>query len=119
MKYIIFDLDHTLLDNNKKISLYTYNILTKLQSMGHKLVANTARNLNFTIEILKPLKLDYAITNGGALVSDLQSGPIYKNQILKEEAHKIIEELLPKVISLNVDSEKGIHTSDKNYQKKG
>ena len=47
MKYIIFDLDDTLLNDRREITPYTLEVLQKLQSMGHKLVYNTARSKDF------------------------------------------------------------------------
>ena len=68
MKYIIFDLDDTLLNKESKITPFTYDILKKCQELGHKIIINTARSHNYSLEYIDELKPDYSILNGGALI---------------------------------------------------
>ena len=70
MRYIIFDLDDTLLNDKREISPYTLEILKKVQAMGHKLVYNTARSQEFSQKYFERLQPDYAIVNGGSLIID-------------------------------------------------
>ena len=64
MAYIIFDMDDTLLNDRRRITPYTLQVLKKLQAMGHKLVINTARSKQFDQDYFDQLRPDYAILNG-------------------------------------------------------
>lgn len=81
MRYIIFDLDDTLLNDQRQISPYTLTVLKKLQTAGHKLVINTARSQQYSQEYFHILRPDYAILNGGALILDRDENPIYTAQL--------------------------------------
>ena len=43
MKYIIFDLDDTLLNKEKEITPFSYNVLKKYQANGNPIIINTAQ----------------------------------------------------------------------------
>ncbi len=119
MKYIIFDLDDTLLDKQSQVTPYTLSVLKKLQGMGHKTVINTARSKNYAQEFFDILKPDYAIYNGGAHIVDAQERTIFKAEISNEETLAIVKELLAVTQNFSVQAEdalyshKGLYTGQK------
>ena len=62
MKYIIFDLDDTVLvkgvASNKTIETFS-----KCQKLGHKIIINTARSLPYGKKYIEIFNADYAILN--------------------------------------------------------
>ena len=94
MAYIIFDMDDTLLNDQRCITPYTLQTLKKLQSMGHKLVINTARSKQFNQEFFDQLHPDYAILNGGALIIDHEERTVYQAQLDAPATQAFIDDLL-------------------------
>ena len=94
MKYIIFDLDDTLLNNKREISPYTQEVLEKLQKMGHKLVFNTARSKDFCMKYFEQLRPDYAILNGGAMIMDGEGKLVWLAELDAKTTQAVIQELL-------------------------
>ena len=119
MKYIIFDLDDTLLNDSREISPYTLQVLKNVQSMGHKLVCNTARSKAFSQKFLDQLGLDYAILNGGSLILDKDENVIFSAEVDTLTLRKVIADLLEITDDLFVQtqecfySHKGKHTIQK------
>lgn len=107
MNYIIFDMDDTLLNNDRQISDYTLRILKKLQTQGHKIVINTARSKQFDQEYFDRLKPDYAILNGGALILDKDENPIYKAELDVPSTQAFIRRLLTVSDNFTVQAEDG------------
>ncbi len=91
--YICFDLDDTLLHTDKSISEYTIYILKECRKRGHKLIANTARSLEYARCILDIIKPDYSILYAGALIVDENYNVIYKDSISAEITDAIIKRL--------------------------
>ena len=116
MKYIIFDLDDTLLNDRREISPYTLEILKKLQDMGHKLVSNTARSWAFQKKYFDQIHPDYAIVNGGALIADKDENVIFRAEVDVPTVQDVLKDLLAitEVIFVQTDtdfySHKGRHT---------
>ena len=81
MKYIIFDLDDTLLNKKGEITPFTYDTLKRYQKAGHILVINTARSLPYAREYVDGLKPNYSILNGGSLIVDENSQMVYGDLI--------------------------------------
>lgn len=94
MKYIVFDLDDTLLNDRREITPYTVEALQKLQSMGHKLVYNTARSKDFVQKYFAVLPPDYAILNGGAMIMNGAGETIYRAEIDVPTTQSILRELV-------------------------
>lgn len=94
MKYLIVDLDDTLLTTDKKVSNYTINGINKLKDLGFLFVINTARNYESAVELMDLLKPDYSIINAGALIYDKDKKLIYSKLISKEDTNDVISQLL-------------------------
>ena len=103
-KLIIFDLDDTLLNSDRDISEFSLNVLKKVQKLGHFLVVNTARSLNYSKALLDKIKPDYSILNGGALIFDKFNNIIYKNSISPEMTNNICKELLKVSSTISVQT---------------
>lgn len=119
MNYIIFDLDDTLLNDQRKVSPYTLELLKKVQAMGHKLVSNTARSKDHCQEYLDQIQPDYAICNGGSLIIDRDENVVFSAEVDVPLLHKVLEDLLQITEDLFVQtqehfySHKGKHTIQK------
>ena len=107
MNYIIFDMDDTLLNNNRQISSFTMETLKTLQAKGHKLVINTARSKQFDQQYFDQLRPDYAILNGGALILDKDEHPIYKAELDVNATQAFIRQLLTVSDNFTVQAEDG------------
>ena len=107
MAYIIFDMDDTLLNDRRRITPYTLQVLKKLQAMGHKLVINTARSKQFDQDYFDQLRPDYAILNGGALIVDKDERTVYQAQLDVAATPAFIADLLQICDNFTVQSETG------------
>ena len=119
MKYIIFDLDDTLLNDRREITPYTAQILRKLQSMGHKLVYNTARSKDFVQKYFAVLPPDYAILNGGAMIMDSRGQTVFLAEIDVPTTQAVLRDLLEltEVIYVQTVEEFFSHKGRKSIQK--
>lgn len=115
MKYIIFDMDDTLLRSDKTISDFTLLTLKKIQDLGNVIVMNTARSKSFNQEYFDLVKPDYAILNGGSLIIDKNEDILYKENIDKETVNKLTKKLLKKTRTFSVYTDKKLYSSDPHY----
>lgn len=67
-RILLFDLDGTLLKDDKTISEHTLRTLGKCKKQGHFIGISTSRSEQNCLGFLKKLKPDILITSGGALV---------------------------------------------------
>lgn len=67
-KILLFDLDGTLLRNNKTLSKHTLEILSKCRECGYLIGISTSRGEQNCLGILREMKPDILISSGGALV---------------------------------------------------
>ena len=115
MKYIIFDLDDTLLNDRREITPYTLEVLEKVRSMGHKLVCNTARSQSFARKFLDQLQPDYAILNGGAMIIDRDGNAIFSAELDAAVTRQIIQELLKWTDTLSVQTREHFYSHQGQY----
>jgi len=115
MKYIVYDLDDTLLNDQRKVSEFTLKVLKHLQDSGHKLVINTARSKYYSQEFLDAIQPDYAILNGGALIINKAGETIFSQTIDVPTVQRIIARLKEVTKVFSVQSESGFYSSDTNY----
>jgi Cof subfamily protein (haloacid dehalogenase superfamily) len=92
-KYIIFDLDDTLLGYDSKASDLTVDTLRRLEKLGHITVINTARSRLFNLEHFERIRPSYTILNGGAEILDKDGKSIYRRYIDKETVRAMLSEL--------------------------
>lgn len=114
MKYLIVDLDDTLLTTDKKVSEYTKNGINKLRKLGFLFVINTARNFEATKDLMDILNPDYSIINGGSLIYNKNKELIFTRLVSKEDTNYIIEELLKdnEVIKFSIQLKDRLLTED-------
>ena len=107
-KFIFFDIDGTLLDDNKKVLASTREALRGVREAGHVTAIATGRNAYMADEIIKDLEFDhYIVCNGaeafynhestyrnpldeGALKQILEIADKQKHPVIYETAHKLL-----------------------------
>lgn len=115
MKYIVFDLDDTLLDGQRQVTERTLKILRQVQDMGHRLVINTARSKGYSRELFRRIQPDYAILSGGALIIDRREKAIFHMEIPRQTTVALSRQLLTQARSFSVQTEDVLYTSDPRY----
>lgn len=68
---LLFDLDGTLLRNDKTLSEYTLEILSKCKECGYIIGISTSRGEQNCLSFLRELKPGILISSGGALIRTL------------------------------------------------
>lgn len=89
MKLLLFDLDGTLLDNEKNISRRTLAALEACRSKGILVGVSTSRSEQNSLQFLTELNPDILISSGGALVK-IGNEYIYKAEISPEKIREMI-----------------------------
>lgn len=67
-RILLFDLDGTLLRNDKTLSEHTLEILSKCREQGHLIGISTSRSEQNCLGFLRKIKPDILISSGGALI---------------------------------------------------
>lgn len=109
---ICVDLDKTLLTSDKSISLFTKTVLDKCKTLGHKIVINTARSFQRTIDYFKEIEADYMICNAGADIYDKDLKRIYEKYIDEKTTYLIVKEARSFCDVLSVQTEKDWFTTN-------
>lgn len=115
MKYLIFDLDDTLLNDQRQVTDYTLRVLKLLQSKGHKIVINTARSKSYTQALFQQIQPDYAILNGGAFIIDRQEQPVFRAEIDHATTLAMIRELLTLTEDFSIQTEDTMFSNNGSY----
>lgn len=89
MKLLLFDLDGTLLDNDKQISERTLEALNACRAKGILIGVSTSRSEQNSSVFLSELQPDFLISSGGALVKR-GSDYIYKAEMTSDETQTMI-----------------------------
>lgn len=90
MKLLLFDLDGTLLDNEKNISKRTLSALYACREKGILIGVSTSRGEQNSLTFLAELQPDILISSGGALVKR-GAEYIYKAEMSPQETRRMIE----------------------------
>lgn len=115
MKYIIFDMDETLLNDDGQITPFTCQILKQLQNMGHKIVINSARSPYYAQSFITTLNPDYSILNGGALILDKNQKECFQAMICPEITRQVVSALVPLSKTFSVQTANTLYTNDLQY----
>jgi Cof subfamily protein (haloacid dehalogenase superfamily) len=103
IRLIAIDLDGTLLDSNKEISIRNREALARAKTAGVKVVLCTGRPLTAIEGYLETLNLrdngDYSITFNGGLVQKNDTGEIIEKALMPLES---VQELHELAVTLNV-----------------
>ena len=90
MKYIIVDLDDTLLRSDKSISEYTIDVLNKVRAKGYLLIFNTARSYKSCKPYMELIRPDFSILNGGVEIANKDMEIIYRDEVDKDTTNRIL-----------------------------
>lgn len=90
MELLLFDLDGTLLNNDKVISKKTLVALDKCRAKGMQIGVSTSRSEQNSLTFLSELNPDILISSGGALIKK-GNEYIYKAEMSPEETRSMIE----------------------------
>lgn len=110
-KLLLFDLDGTLLNSQKKISTANLIALKKCKERGYLIGVSTSRSEQNCLSFLGELNPDILITSGGALVKR-NNEYLYKALFSEERTNEMIN-IAKQICGLN--SEITIDTIDKHY----
>jgi len=100
IKAFFIDLDGTLLNKKNKgikgyaawdVGLDNIQAIAEVQLEGKKVIISTGRLGKSAEKFLKKTGVDYLITGNGALIQDSNLNVIYKNNLDKNIAYKVIE----------------------------
>lgn len=116
-KYFIFDLDDTLLNNNRDVSEYTLNGINKLRDNNFIIVINTARSFKATLRLINIINPDYSICNAGATIYDSNNNLIYKKTISIKDTNEIINYLKESddVENFSIQTIDNLYTPEEEY----
>lgn len=94
---IALDMDGTLLNENKEISLRCHEAISNLKKRGKRVVLATGRPLNGVLRYLEKLDLfdekDYVVAFNGALVQSTKTKEVIYDQPLSFECYRELFEL--------------------------
>lgn len=108
IRMIAFDLDGTLFDDHKKISVHTRDALERLAATGMLLVPATGRPFcGLSKEVYRLPSLRYLLTSNGAAVFERGGRCVFENSMKLEKILPLLEELeaLSVVVSAFVKGE--------------
>lgn len=89
-KMIFFDIDGTLLNDEKKFLPSTKKALEQLKELGHEVVIATGRNLFLAQSIIDELEFDnYIICNGAA--GYFRNKLVFENKLDQNEFKRLVE----------------------------
>jgi len=89
-KFFVFDIDGTLLDENKFMPKSTKESIRKLKERGHEIAIATGRNFKSALPIIEELELDtYIVCNGAVGFVDHEK--VYETTLPREEIQRLIE----------------------------
>lgn len=89
-RILLFDLDGTLLRDDKTLSRYTLEVVSKCKEQGFLIGISTSRGEQNCLKFLKELKPDILISSGGALVR-AEGKTIYSSSFSAAETKRFIE----------------------------
>lgn len=116
IKYLIFDLDDTLLDKHHLISEFTANVLKDAQKHGYKIVFNTSRSKQHSQIYIDQVNPDYGIYNGGCQIVDKNGNDLYLNLLSKEKVCEVSKHLFKCCPKISVQTIDAFYASDKEYK---
>lgn len=116
IKYLVFDLDDTLLRSDNTISSYTIDVLNKAKEKGMHIVFNTSRSLQNSKKYADLIKPDFGIYNGGCLIVDKENRVLYSKTIPADRVKKLTKYFNSICKKISVQSEDTFYASDKEYK---
>ncbi len=116
MYLIIFDLDDTLLNDDKEVSDFTLKTLKEVRKLGHLIVINTSRSKQHSQSIADLIKPDYGIYSGGAQIVDKDGKTIYETPLSRKNTKEITSYLVKVVENLSIQTGEHFYTNSPTYR---
>ncbi len=116
IKYLVFDLDDTLLRKDRTISSFTLDVLTKAKKQGYVIIFNTSRSRQNSQKYIDLVKPDFGVYNGGCEIDNEKGNILYASFIDKGETKKITKYLSTCMDKISVQSKDNFYASDKEYK---
>ncbi len=116
IKYIIVDLDDTLLTSKKTITKHTRKVFKKARKLGYQIVFNTSRSIQNSIEYAIDLNIDYGIYSGGAQIVNRDFVELFSDTIEANKVDLITKELVKICPKISVQTKTSFYASDKEYK---
>lgn len=120
MKYLIFDLDDTLLNSDKKLSNYTIKVLRRASKSNYKIVINSARTIKLCSYLKTIIPIDYFITDGGSQIYDSNLNIINQKVFSEDLIEKILKRLyeFDEVKEITIQTLEDLYTDDYDYSQR-
>lgn len=116
IKYLVFDLDDTLLTRRKEVTPLTIETLKKAQEKGFKIVINTARSIQASKVVADLIHPDYGIYSGGCHIVDKDGKTIFSKTIPAKTVKEVSKLLNQKCEKISVQTQENFYASDAEYK---
>lgn len=116
IKYLIFDLDDTLLRKDRTISDHTVEVLKLARDKGLKVIFNTSRSMQNSKKYADLIKPEYGIYNGGCQIVDIAGNELFSRTIEKDKVKTLTKYLNSVCSKISVQSKDTFYASDKEYK---
>ena len=116
IKYLVFDLDDSLLRKDRTISSFTIEVLKKASRNGYIIVFNTSRSRQNSQKYIDLIHPQYGIYNGGCEICDSEGNILYASFIDKKDTKEITKYLNSVMEKISVQSKDNFYASDKEYK---
>lgn len=116
IKYLVFDLDDTLLTRRKEVTPLTIETLKKAQEKGFKIVINTARSIQASKVVADLIHPDYGIYSGGCHIVDKDGKTIFSKTIPAKTVKEVSKILNQKCEKISVQTKENFYASDVEYK---
>ncbi len=116
IKYLVFDLDDTLLRKDRTISPFSVTTLNKAKEKGYIIVFNTSRSRQNSEKYISLISPQYGIYNGGCEIDDENGNILFASFIDKKETKQITKYLNEVMEKISVQGKDNFYASDKEYK---
>lgn len=116
MYLIIFDLDDTLLHDDRTVSDFTVETLKKAQEQGNLIAINTSRSSQNSQKVVDRIHPDFGIYSGGAQIVDKDGKTIYECYIDSQKTLQITSILYKTAINVSIQTREHYYTSSTTYK---
>ena len=116
IKYLVFDLDDTLLTKRKEVTPLTIKTLKEAQDKGFKIVINTARSIQASKVVADLIHPDYGIYSGGCHIVDKDGITIFSKTIPAKVVKEVSKILNEKCEKISVQTQENFYASDAEYK---
>ncbi len=116
IKYIVVDLDDTLLMKDKSISKKTLKTLKKAKKSGYQIVFNTSRSMQNSMKFATEVEADFGIYSGGCHIVNSEFKDLYSKTIPASLVEKMVKQLKEVCPKISVQTKDNFYASDEEYK---